>query len=139
MFVPIEPLFLELARQSTALMKEAWDKRVMIVGPSTLQWALRGVSAIWKFEHQNKNAQEIARQAGALHDKFVGFVEDMLRVERAISKTQEAYEGAFNKLKTGRGNLILSTGKLAQLGARAKKELPESLVDEAGLELPAVE
>ncbi len=139
MFLPIEPLFLELARRSPTLLKEAWEKRVMIVAPSTLQWALRSVTAIWKFENQNKNAQEIARQAGGLHDKFVGFVEEMLKIERYLGKTQEAYDGAFNKLKTGRGNLIVSASKIAQLGARTKKLLPEVIMDEAALELPAAE
>lgn len=136
MFLPIEPLFLELARRSPALLKEAWERRVMIVGPSTLQWALRSVSAIWKFEHQNKNAQEIARQAGAMHDRFVAFLKDMATIEKGLNQAQTAYSDAFKKLKTGRGNLIGSAQRLTALEAKTKKQLPPALVDELALDEP---
>lgn len=132
MFLPIEPLFLELARRSPSLLKDAWERRVMIVGPSTLQWALRSVNAIWKFEHQNRNAQEIARQAGAMHDKFVGFLEEMAKIEKALTQAQSAYSDAHKKLKSGKGNLIGSALRLTELDLKTKKVLPPALVEEVG-------
>lgn len=127
MFVPIEPAFLELVRQEPELMADAWDRRVMIVGPNTLQWALRVVASLWRLEKQQQNAQEIADMAGRMYDKFVGFVEEMERVGKGLNTAVDAYNGARKRLDTGRDCLLNRAQKVRELGVKSKKELPERL------------
>ena len=110
------------------LYQYAWDKKVVIVTPSTLLATLKTIKSVWNNEKQTKNAIEIARQAGALHDKFVGFVEDMEKIKKSLDQSNLAYDKAFNKLKTGNGNLIDATIRLEKLGAKTKKQLPNELL-----------
>lgn len=128
LFVPTEPAFLELVRREPELMQDAWRKKVMIVGPSNLQWALRMVASLWRFEDQSRNAQEIAKAAGDLYDKFVGFVEDLEKVGKSLNGAVSAYEGARKKLDTGRSPLLRRAQSLRDLGVAPKKQLPESLL-----------
>lgn len=124
MFIPVEPAFLELTRREPGLVQEAWNKKVMLVGPSSLQWALRMVASLWRFEDQNQNAKEIARQAGAMYDKFVGFVEDLEAIGTNLNRTTKAYNAARGKLEAGRGALVGRAEKLRDLGVSPKKLLP---------------
>ena len=101
----------------------AWDKKIVLVTPSTLLATLKTVSSIWKQEKQTKNAIEIATQAGRLYDKFLGFVSDMENIGKKQSDASDAYNLAMNKLKDGNGNLIRSAEKLKELGAKTKKDL----------------
>ncbi len=130
LFVPIESSFSIAVQEDQELFSTAWDNKVVIVSPSTLLATLRTIASIWKQENQTRNAMEIARQGGALYDKFVGFVEDMDKIGNSIDATRKNYDSAFNKLKDGRGNLIRSAEKLRELGAKAGKELPQRLTDE---------
>lgn len=130
LFMPIESSFGLALRADNELYQYAWDRKVVIVTPSTLLATLRTVASLWKQEKQTKNAIEIARQAGALHDKFAGFLKDMESIKKGIDNSQEAYEKAFNKLKSGRGNLIDATKKLEELGAKTKKQMPEIYLPE---------
>jgi len=125
LFVPAEATFLELVRQESNVLQEAWEKRVMIVGPSNLLWALRMVASLWRFENQGQNAQEIARQAGDMYDKFVGFVDDLEKVGKALNSAVSSYNGARGKLEVGRGDLISRAQRLRNLGVSSKKSLPE--------------
>lgn len=130
LFMPIESSFGLAMKADNELYQYAWDRKVVIVTPSTLLATLRTVASLWKQEKQTANAIEIARQAGALHDKFVGFLEDMEKIKRGIDSSSDAYEKAFNKLKSGRGNLIDATKKLESLGAKTKKQYPDSYLPE---------
>jgi len=131
MFLPIEGAFWTAIESEQGLFNEAFDKNIMLVSPSTLLATLRIISNIWRYEDQNKNALLIARKAGDLYDKFVGFVEALDDVGQKIGKAQESYKTARNRLATGRGNLVRKTEELRQLGVKAQKELPGELVIQA--------
>jgi DNA recombination protein RmuC len=132
LFVPIEPAFALAMQADPALFNEAFDKNIVIVSPSTLLVTLKTVASIWRFEYQNRNAIDIAKKAGDLHDKFVGFVEDLISLGNKMRDSQKAYEGAMNKLSTGAGNIVKRTEELRKLGAKASKSLPQTLIDRAG-------
>lgn len=130
LFMPIESSFGIAMRADNDLYQYAWDKKIVIVTPSTLLATLKTIKSVWNNEKQTKNAIEIARQAGALHDKFVGFVEDLQKIEKGIDNTRKAYDGAMNKLKEGSGNLINATIRLEKLGAKTKKSLSNEFTDD---------
>ena len=96
--------------------------------PTTLIGALRVISVIWKQEKQNRNVNEIAKEAGGMLDKFQGFVEDMKKIGDSIANTDKVYHSAFNKLSTGKGNLINRARKIESLGGKGSKALPEDLL-----------
>jgi DNA recombination protein RmuC len=129
MFIPIEPAFLLALKTAPNLYQEALAKNIVLVCPSTLMATLRTVAHLWRQDHQNKNALEIARQCGALYDKFVGFVDDMEKLGQRIDQAQSSYHDAFSKLKTGKGNLIRTAEKVRELGVKPSKTLPSGLLD----------
>jgi DNA recombination protein RmuC len=129
LFIPIESSFSLAVQSDQELFSFAWDQKVVIVSPSTLLATLRTISSIWQQENQTRNAMEIARQGGALYDKFAGFVTDMEKIGNNLRVTQSSYTDAMSKLSEGRGNLIKSTEKLRELGAKATKELPRRLLE----------
>jgi DNA recombination protein RmuC len=129
MFIPIEPAFLLALKSAPNLYQEALAKNIVLVCPSTLMATLRTVAHLWRQDHQNKNALEIARQCGALYDKFVGFVDDMEKLGQRIDQAQTSYHDAFSKLKTGKGNLIRTAEKVRELGVKPSKTLPSGLLD----------
>ncbi len=131
MFMPIEGAFWAAIESEQGLFNEAFDKNIMLVSPSTLLATLRIINNIWRHEDQNKNALIIAKKAGDLYGKFVGFVEALDDVGDKIGKAQDAYLKANNRLSKGKGNLVRRTEELKQLGVKAKKELPEGLVVQA--------
>ncbi len=129
LFMPIEPAFGLAVQNDVSLFNDAFEKNIVIVSPSTLLATLRTIASIWRQENQNKNAFEIARQSGALYDKFVGFVDDLAAVGSRIDAAKDSYNSAFNKLKDGRGNLIRGVEKIKKLGAKTSKSIPQSLLD----------
>nr|WP_320118114.1 DNA recombination protein RmuC [uncultured Marinifilum sp.] len=129
MFVPIESSFAIAVQADQELFNFAWEKKIVIVSPSTLLATLRTIASIWKQEHQNRNVLEIARQGGALYDKFVGFVDDMQNLGRQMDTTKKTYSAAMNKLSDGKGNLVRNAEKIRELGAKVKKKLPQNLID----------
>ena len=131
MFVPIEPALLIALNENNKLYLEALDKGVVLVSTSTLLATLSTVSSIWKQEDQKKNVLEIAKRAGAMYDKFEGFVQDLLKIGKAINTSKDSYDAAMNKLVDGKGNLISSIEKIKILGAKAKKSLPENILNRA--------
>jgi len=135
LFMPVEAAFSVAAQEDTALFISAFEKNIIIVGPSTLLTTLRTVQNIWRLAQQNKNALEIASRAGALHDKFVAFVEDLEEVGNRLESTQSSYDKAKNKLISGRGNLISRAEKLRVLGAKTSKRHDEELLASADLEM----
>ncbi len=130
LFIPIESSFSLSVSLDNDLFNYAWDRRVVMVSPSTLLATLRTIAGLWKQERQNRNVMEIAREAGLLYDKFVGFTEDMEKVERQISQLSRTHEEARKKLETGRGNVMSKMEKLKILGARTTKELDPKYKDE---------
>jgi DNA recombination protein RmuC len=131
LFIPIEPAFAAALNEDTTLYNKAFEKNIVIVTPSTLLATLRTIDSMWANQKQQENAFEIARQAGALYDKFEGFVTDLIRIGKKIDESKSEYDGAMNKLKEGKGNLITSVEKLKKMGAKAKKSLPEQLLKES--------
>jgi DNA recombination protein RmuC len=129
MFLPIEGAFWTAIEHDSTLFNTAFEKNILLVSPSTLLATLRIIQNIWRYEDQNRNAIIIARKAGDLYDKFVGFAESLEDVGHKIGKAQESYDKARNQLVTGRGNIIRRTEELKDLGIKAKKALPESLLD----------
>ena len=129
LFVPIESSFSFAVQLDAELFSDAWDKRVVIVSPSTLLATLRTISSIWKQERQNRNVLEIARLSGAMYDKFVGFVGDMENIGKNIKQSQAAYESAINKLTEGNGNLTKTAEKIKGLGAKANKQLDQKFIE----------
>jgi len=131
LFIPIESSF-GLAVQSDAeLFNYAWDRKVVIVSPSTLLATLRTIASIWKQERQNRNVLEIARLSGSMYDKFVGFLSDMETIGRNIRQSQDAYDKAINKLSTGAGNLSSTSEKIKKLGAKTNKQIDAKFLDPA--------
>ena len=128
LFVPIESSFSLAIQEDQELFSFAWDQKVVIVSPSTLLATLRTIASIWQQENQTRNVMEIARQSGALYDKFAGFVSDMENIGKNIELTGKTYNSAMNKLSTGSGNLINRVESLKKLGAKTTKELPDKLL-----------
>ncbi len=130
MFMPVEPAFALAVQTDHSLFSYAWEKKVVIVSPTTLLATLRTIESIWRQEKQTRNALEIARQAGLLYDKFVGFLEDLDKIGGYLDKSQKAYEDARKKLSEGRGNLLRQVEKLRDLGAKTQKEIDKKLLEE---------
>ena len=131
LFIPIESAFAIALNEDTTLYNKAFEKNIIIVTPSTLLATLRTIDSMWTNQKQQENAIEIARQAGALYDKFEGFVLDLVKIGKKIDEAKVEYQGAMNKLVDGKGNLITSVEKLKKMGAKAKKALPENIINRA--------
>jgi len=131
LFVPIEPAFAVAINNDNQLYNKAFEKNIVIVTPSTLLATLRTIDSMWNNEKQQRNAIEIARQAGALYDKFEGLIADLTKVGKKMDEAKSGYKDAMNKLFEGRGNLITSVEKIKKLGAKAKKSLPETIIQRA--------
>jgi DNA recombination protein RmuC len=129
MFVPIEPAFLLALKTAPNLYQEALAKNIVLVCPSTLMATLRTVAHLWRQDQQNRNALEIAKQCGTLYDKFVGFVDDLEKLGQRLDQAQTSYHDAFNKLKSGKGNLIRTAEKVRELGVKPSKNLSPSLIE----------
>ena len=134
LFVPIEPAFAVAINADNSLYNKAFEKNIVIVTPSTLLATLRTVDSMWNNEKQQQNAIEIARQAGALYDKFHGLVTDLTGVGKKIDDAKKDYSAAMNKLVEGKGNLVTSVEKIKKLGAKAKKSLPETIIKRAQID-----
>ncbi|WP_205589819.1 DNA recombination protein RmuC [Mucilaginibacter celer] len=128
LFVPIESSFSIAVQLDNELFNYAWDRKVVIVSPSTLLATLRTIASMWKQERQNRNVLEIARLSGDMYDKFVGFLSDMDSIGKNINQTQSAYNNAINKLSEGRGNLTTTAEKIKKLGAKADKQIDQKFI-----------
>jgi DNA recombination protein RmuC len=131
MFVPIEGAFSALLQAEQTVLTYANERGVLLTSPSTLLLALRVVENLWNVENQNRNAQEIAKRAGMLYDKFRGFANDLSKVGAKIDDASIAYASAYSKLTGGPGNLVRQTEMLREMGAPVKVELPAQLIDDS--------
>ncbi len=127
MFVPIESALLMALEYDSTLFDQAFKKNVILVGPTTLMVSLRAVENTWKYEHQQRNALDIAKRAGLLFDKFAGFVESIEKLGKQIGTVQKTYDDAYSKMHSGSGSITSQFQKLEKLGAAASKELPEHI------------
>jgi DNA recombination protein RmuC len=131
LFMPIESAYMLALEEDSNFFNETIKQNIMVVGPSTLLVTLRTIEYIWRNERQEQNAQEIAKKAADLYDKFVGFVDDMDDIGKQISKTQKSYDSAMNKLSTGTGNLVKRTDDMQKLGLKTKKKIDAKLLEKA--------
>ena len=131
LFIPIEPAFALAINSETSLYNKAFEKNIVIVTPATLLATLRTIDTMWNNEKQQRNAIEIARQAGALYDKFTGLLTNLERIGKRIDDSKNEYDSAINKLSEGRGNLITSVQKLKTMGAKAKKNVSETWLEKS--------
>lgn len=131
LFIPMEPAFAVAINEDNSLYSKALERNIVIVTPSTLLATLRTISSMWSNQKQQENALEIAKQAGALYDKFEGFVQDLIKIGKKMDEAKAEYGSAMNKLIDGNGNIIVSIEKLKKMGAKAKKSLPESVLQRA--------
>ena len=127
LFFAVEPAFILAQREDPSLFEYGLRRRIILVTPATLLATLRVIHNIWRNEKRNKNAEEIARQAGAMYDKLHGFLEDMTEISKSLTKAQQSVDAAQNKLAQGKGNLLSRAEKIKELGADTKKQLPDSL------------
>ncbi len=131
MFVANEPALVIALQQDNQLYEKALDKNIVLVSTSTLLATLRTISYIWKQDSQTKNAIEIARQAGAMYDKFSAFTDDLIKVGSNLKTTQSNYEEAMKKLSEGKGNLVNRAENLKKLGAKSTKNLDPRIISRA--------
>jgi DNA recombination protein RmuC len=130
MFVPGEPAFMAALQADSTLWAEAYNKKVIISSPTNLFALLKIVDDLWKRDNQSRHALEIARQGGALYDKFVGFVSSLEDVGRGLDRAQKSYCEAFGQLTGGKGNLVSRAERLREMGVKASKKLPAAIVEE---------
>ncbi len=134
MFIPIEPAFLLAMQEGGELWREAYERNVLLVGPTTLLFVIRIVDNLWQQEQQARSVADIVDRGTKLYEKFVGFVSDLEDVGESLRKAGKSYEGAMGKLSTGSGNLVRQTEMLKKAGIRTSKQLPIRLLDASGLD-----
>lgn len=132
LFVPIEAAFIAAMEQDQRLFTEAFERRIVIVSPTTLMMTLRIIHNVWRYEKQNRNAEEIARKAGALYDKVRGLLDDLEQLGRQLRTVDHTYRSALGKLATGRGSLARQVEQFRELGAPVRRPLPRAVLDEDG-------
>lgn len=129
LFTPIESAFSLAMKEDQNLFNYAWEKKIVIVSPTTLLATLRTVASVWKQEKQTRNVIEIARLSGNLYDKFVGFIDEMEKIEKGIDSSKKAYLNAMKKLQLGNGNMIKTADKIRSLGAKTNKSIPDKYIN----------
>jgi DNA recombination protein RmuC len=133
MFMPIEAAFSLAVEYNRDLFLNAWQKNIVIVGPTTLMATLRTVSSIWRIEKQSKNHIEIARLGGSLYDRLVGFMEDLTKINSSFVGLEKSFEGIFKRLANGRGNMISIAERMKELGAKSSKQFPPHIIGDKDL------
>jgi DNA recombination protein RmuC len=136
MFVPIEPAFLAALHEDENLWRYAYEKEVLLVGPTTLLFVIRIVDNLWQQELQARNVQEVMDRGTELYEKFVNFVADLESIGKGLHAAEQCYGDAMKKLSTGRGNLVRQVEMLRELGVKSSKSLPKPLLDGAGINEP---
>ena len=127
LFIPIESAFMAAFDSDPSMFSSAYDKHIIVVSPTTLLATLRTVQTIWRYEHQNRNAEKIAAQAGAIHDQFALVLESLEDLGKHLERAHESWDKTRLRLNTGRGNLVKRVRDLEKLGARTKRQLPASM------------
>jgi DNA recombination protein RmuC len=128
MFIPVEPAFQLAIEADPSLVSDAMEQNIILVSPTTLLVALRTIDNLWRNERQNQNAQLIAERAAKLYDKLRLFLTDMEQLGSSLDKASQTYQGAMNKLLTGRGNVLRQAESFKALGVEVKRPMPDSLI-----------
>ncbi|HSY75999.1 MAG TPA: DNA recombination protein RmuC, partial [Bacteroidia bacterium] len=128
LFMPIESSFSIAIQADNELFNYAWDRKIVIVSPSTLLATLHTIASMWKQEKQAKHVFEIAEESGKLYDKFCGLIEDLILVGKRMESAKQSYDEAMKKASTGPGNIVRRVEKIRELGAKTTKTLPDSLI-----------
>ncbi len=136
MFMPIESAYAAAFEREETLFTEAFSRKIIVVTPTTLLASMKTIETLWRYEHQNRNAQEIAERAGAMYNKLRTFVEDMEKIGKQLAACTISYETAMNKLTRGKGNLISQANKFTELGVKTTKKIPKSILDISDTEIP---
>ena len=139
MFIPVEAAFYAAIEHQPKLFQEALDNNIMLVSPTNLLVTLRTIENIWRYEHQNRNAQLIADKASALYDKLRGFTDDMHKLGQQLDTARKTYDGAMNKFASGRGNAVRQAQQFVELGVKVKKQMAAELLDRANTEVDVLE
>jgi len=126
-FIPVESAFMLALDQAPDMMRDAYDRGIIVVSPSTLMVTLRTIKNLWRYADQNLNAQVIADKAGGLYDQFVLYIEALEDVGRHLDRSREVWDTAHKRLVSGRGNLVRRSEELKKLGAKAKKSIPDNV------------
>ncbi|GAA4087063.1 DNA recombination protein RmuC [Zhongshania borealis] len=134
-FIPVEAAFMAAFEHDPELFRNAYEKNIIVVGPTTLLATLRTVQSIWRYERQNQNAEKIAKEAGALHDQFALVVQSLEDVGKHLDRGRDAFDKTMNRMTMGRGNLVGRVSRLEALGAKVKKTLPVALTDRADVDV----
>ena len=129
LFIPIESAFMAAFDADPGMFKKAYDKQVIVVSPTTLLATLRTIQTLWRYEHQNRNAEKIAAQAGGIFDQFSLVVESLDEVGKNLDRAKESFDQTHKRLSTGRGNMVRRVQQLQELGARTRKKLPNSVLE----------
>ena len=129
MFIPIEPVFMLVMERDPSIWNYAYDRRVLLISPTNLIAALKLIYDLWQREYRNRYAEEIAKKGGQLYDKLVGFLENFHQIGDSLIKAKKTYDQALGQLKEGKGNVIVQAQQLRQLGAKAKKNIPEEFIE----------
>jgi DNA recombination protein RmuC len=131
LFIPLEPAFAAAISNDNHLFRDAWDRNVILVSPSTLLFVVRTVAYLWRQESQTRNVLEIVKRGAELYDKLCGFVEDLQEVGERLQQAQKAYDAGLKKFSSGKGNLIWQAQELKGLGVKPTKALPTKMVEMA--------
>ena len=134
MFIPIEPAFLAALHEDEALWRDAYEKQVLLVGPTTLLFVIRIIDSLWQQDFRARTVEEVMDRGAALYEKFVGFATDLETLGTSLRRVDQAYAGAMKKLSEGPGNLVRQVEMLRQLGVKPGKSLPKSLLDDVGID-----
>ena len=134
-FIPVEAAFMAAFEHDPELFRNAYEKNIIVVGPTTLLATLRTVQSIWRYERQNQNSEKIAKEAGALHDQFALVVQSLEDVGKHLDRGRDAFDKTMNRMTMGRGNLVGRVSRLEALGAKVKKTLPVTLTDRADVDV----
>jgi len=130
MFIPVESAFIAAYDADPSMFLNAYDKQVIVVGPTNLLATLRTIQTIWRYDQQNRNAEKIASMAGGIFDQFAMVITALDEASKNLGRAQESMDTVYKRFATGRGNLVRRVEQLQKLGARTSKKLPESVKDE---------
>lgn len=131
MFMPVEPAFMLAFQHDEKLFNDAFERRIVVVTPTTLLATLRTVSNLWSIERRNRSTEKLADQAAKVYDRLRIVVEKMEKLGTQMGTAQKTYDEAFSSLAQGRGNLVNTANNFVTLGVRVKKEIAKATLEKA--------
>ena len=128
LFIPVEGVYSLVLGNFPELIDESIKKNIVLVSPVNIMSNLKTVASLWRLEKQSKNAEELARKAGLLYDKFVSMIDDVQKLGTHMKRAQDSHADILKKLSEGRGNLVGSAEELKSLGAKTSKSVDNQLL-----------